>query len=233
MPHKIEISDKTYEDLKEFCSLNGLKIGQYADKLIHDGLMIEMYGDVPFTNYMKPAQGQAEAVKTVMAKLKEQESPEAETKTMDSGDIMFGNQDDVAEAIDKHMGEIVGFKWEGAGGPDILLTRKELIEKEIQKETLNKGETIEKEKDKPIDEETKAQMIETMEKVEAEHPQTYITNQDGEKEIQKEMLKQLGTISASDIEDYVSESKKMQEAALEQAGVPTKVINKITKRRLK
>lgn len=51
MPHKVEISDKTYEDLKEFCSLNGLKIGQLADKLIREGLMIEMYGDVPFTNY--------------------------------------------------------------------------------------------------------------------------------------------------------------------------------------
>ena len=86
---------------------------------------------------------------------------------------------------------------------------------------------------KAIDKETKTQMIEAIEKVEAEHPQTYITNQEGEKEIQKEMLKQLGTISASDIEDYVSESKKMQEAALEQAGVPAKVINKITKRRLK
>ena len=50
-------------------------------------------------------------------------------------------------------------------------------------------------------------MIETMEKVEAEHPQTYITNQEGEKEIQKEMFKQLG--------------------------VPDKVVNKITRRRLK
>lgn len=156
MPHKVEISDKTYEDLKEFCNLNDLKIGQFADKLIHDGLMIEMYGDVPFTNYKRPAQDQAEAVKTVMVKLKEQENPEAEAEIMDSGDIMFGNQDDVAEAIDK---------------------------------------------------ETKDRMIETMEKVEAEHPQAYITNQEGEKEIQKEMLKQLG--------------------------VPDKVVNKITRRRLK
>ena len=129
MPHKVEISDKTYEDLKEFCSLNDLKIGQFADKLIRDGLMIEMYGDVPFTNYKRPAQDQVEAVKTVMVKLKEQENPEAETEIMDSGDIMFGNQDGVAEAIDKG---------------------------------------------------TKDRMIEVMEKIEGEHPQTYITNQEGE-----------------------------------------------------
>ena len=54
MSHKIEISDKTFEDLREFCKLNGLKIGQYADKFIREGLMMEMYGDVPFTNYKKP-----------------------------------------------------------------------------------------------------------------------------------------------------------------------------------
>ena len=156
MAHKVEISDKTYEDLKEFCKLNDLKIGQLADKLIREGLMIEMYGDVPFTNYKRPTQDQVEVVKTVMVKLKEQENPEAEAEIMDSGDIMFGNQDGVAGAIDK---------------------------------------------------ETKDRMIGVMEKIEAEHPQTYITNQEGEKEIQKEMLKQLG--------------------------VPDKVVNKITRRRLK
>ena len=53
MPHKIEITDRTYEKLKEYCSLNDLKIGQYADKLIFDGLMIEMYGDVPFADYKR------------------------------------------------------------------------------------------------------------------------------------------------------------------------------------
>ena len=51
MPHKVEITDRTFEDLREFCKLNDLKIGQFADKLIREGLMIEMYGDVPFTNY--------------------------------------------------------------------------------------------------------------------------------------------------------------------------------------
>jgi len=167
MPHKIEINDKTYEDLREFCRLNDLKIGQFADKLIREGLMIEMYGDVPFTNYR--------------AKTKEVFSPE---KFKD--DEKF----------------------------------KELY-------------TIDPEPVKPIDEETKDRVIEEMEKFEAEHPQPYITSQEGEKEIRKEMLRQIGTMSASDIEDYVSEMKKMQEAVLEQARVPAKVINKITRRRLK
>jgi hypothetical protein len=92
MPHKVEISDKTYEDLKEFCNLNDLKIGQFADKLIRDGLMIEMYGDVPFTNYKRPTQDQVEAVKTVMVNLKKLENPH-EDEIRDSGDVMFGNSD--------------------------------------------------------------------------------------------------------------------------------------------
>lgn len=51
MPHKVDISDRTYDKLKEYCETNKLKIGNFADKLIYEGLMIEMYGDVPFTNY--------------------------------------------------------------------------------------------------------------------------------------------------------------------------------------
>lgn len=90
MPHKVEISDKTYEKLKEYCSINDLKIGQYADKLIYDGLMIDMYGDVPFTNYKKPPQEMIEI--PVPEKLKEQEPiPE-----------------EIQEVIDNHFFEMLG-----------------------------------------------------------------------------------------------------------------------------
>ena len=151
MPHKVERSDKTYEDLKEFCSLNDLKIGQFADKLIRDGLMIEMYGDVPFTNYRRP--------------------PEIESVPVPDYSLVVPKEKVEVVAMDPPSGLPVGGVFE------------------------------------IIDKETKDRMIGVMEKIEAEHPQTYITNQEGEKEIQKEILKQLG--------------------------VPTKVTNKITKRRLK
>lgn len=151
MPHKVEISDKTYEELKEFCSLNDLKIGQFADKLIRDGLMIEMYGDVPFTDYRRP--------------------PEIKSVPVPDYSLAVPKEEVEAVAMDPPSGLPVGGVFEA------------------------------------IDKETKDRMIEVMEKVETEHPQTYITNQEGEKEIQKEMLKQLG--------------------------VPDKVVNKITKRRLK
>ena len=150
MPHKVEISDKTYEDLKGFCNLNDLKMGQFADKLIRDGLMMEMYGDVPFTNYRR--------------------APEIESVPVPDYSLTVPKEEVEAVAMDPPSGLPVGGVFE------------------------------------IIDKETKAHTNEVMEKVEAEHPQTYITSQEGEKEIQKEMLKQL---------------------------VPDKVVNKIIKRRLK
>lgn len=161
MPHKVEISDKTYDDLKEFCSLNGLKIGQLADKYIRDGLMMEMYGDVPFTDYhVKPPR----------------EIKEIEVKSTVSEDGTL-EQEMIEKAVDEHLNEIVGFKWEGAGGPDILLTRRGLPEMRANNEKTDQDQ-------EKVDEKTV-----------------------GTTQIHKETLKEIG--------------------------VPNKVVNKITKRRLK
>ena len=156
MPHKVEISDKTYEDLKEFCNLNDLKIGQLADKLIREGLMIEMYGDVPFTNYKRPTQEQVEAVKTVMVNLKKLENPH-EDEIRDSGDVMFGNQEETDTDWPK-------------------------IDEEMKHEAL----------EKPI--------------------YLYPSN------------------SPDEIENF---REKLTEDTLKEIGIPDKVVNKITRRRLK
>ena len=179
MSHKVEISDKTYEDLKEFCRLNDLKIGQCADKLIRDGLMIEMYGDVPFTNYRKPPKEMVEI--PAPGKLKEQEDIPPE----------------IQKVINEHFTEMLNDTT-----PPITVNEST---GEVSLNTNQISEPVDY--NIPTREETKARMIETVEKAEAEHPHTYIANQECEKEIQKEMLKQLG--------------------------VPDKVVNKITKRRLK
>ena len=179
MPHKVEIADRTFEDLREYCKLNNLKIGQFADKLIREGLMIEMYGDVPFTNYRKPPKEMVEI--PAPDKLKEQEDIPPE----------------IQKVINEHFTEMLNDTT-----PPITVNEST---GEVSLNTNQISEPVDY--NIPTREETKARMIETMEKVEAEHPQTYITNQEGEKEIQKEMLKQLG--------------------------VPDKVVSKITRRRLK
>ena len=195
MPHKVEISDKTYEDLKEFCSLNNLKIGQFADKLIHDGLMIEMYGDVPFTNYRMPKREE------IVELVREAEMNSYPISEETSGKTRAAQAvKDVIEQF-KNTAEIFETMQKKAPQENIPPEIAQVVQ-DHWFEMIDDGEKI-----KPIDKETKAQMIEAMEKVEAEHPQTYITSQEGEKEIQKEMLKQLG--------------------------IPDKVVNKITKRRLK
>lgn len=177
MSHRVEITDKTYDRLKEYCDLNGLKLGQCADKFIFDSLMIEMYGDVPFTDYKKPIKE--------MEKMKEFVVPDEMKKQ---------------EPIPPEFQKIINEHWD------------ELIE-ETQKgfqNVMKEGEEnylVDNQGIKAIDKETKDRMIKEMEKVEAENPQTYITSQEGEREIQREMLKELG--------------------------IPTKVANKITKRRLK
>ena len=153
MPHKIEISDKTFEKLKEYCQLNGLKIGQEADKLVYDGLMMEMYGDVPFTAYKKPVKDE-------------------------------NGLETVAEAVDEHLDDIVGFKWEGAGGPDVILTRRELPEMRAFQKKID------------------------------------------------EMAENVAADRQAVVEKIV-EMTPVHKETLKESGVPDKVINRITKRRLK
>lgn len=117
MPHKIEISDKTFERLKEYCSLNDLKIGQYADKLIYDGLMIEMYGDVPFTTYRKPPKEMVEI--SVPDKLEEQEPiPE-----------------EIQKVIDEHFDEMLDDKKEETKQQEKILKEAGVPDKVVRKIT--------------------------------------------------------------------------------------------------
>ena len=163
MPHKVEISDKTFDRLKEYCELNRLKIGQCADKLIFDGLMIEMYGDVPFTNYRKPPKEMIEI--PVPEKMREQEEIPPE----------------IQKVINEHFYEMLG-------------------------------------DEKKVDEFTKmANAYESLEK-ESEDFKHSITD---------------GVTKGKEILKQGEERLKQSVENLKQAGVPDKVVNKITKRRLK
>lgn len=201
MPHKVEISDKTYEDLKEFCNLNDLKMGQFADKLIRDGLMMEMYGDVPFTNYRKPQEIESVPVPDYSLVVPKEE---VEAVAMDppSGLPVGGvfevidketkaHMNETMEAVDEHLNEIVGFKWEGAGGPDIILTRRELPEMRAARKKADEADTS------------------------AEENHVNFLNVPPVQEV------------------YIKEKEKLEEKILEEVGVPKKVMNRITRRRLK
>ena len=45
----IEICDKLAEKLLKFCELNGLDSSEYAERAIQKHLMVDMYGNTPFS----------------------------------------------------------------------------------------------------------------------------------------------------------------------------------------
>lgn len=175
MPHKVEISNRTFEKLKEYCSFNDLKIGQYADKLIYDGLMIEMYGDVPFTNYKKVQS----APVTEIVEPQPMSQPDGSSKVLLSDEI--------------------------------IPIPKEIIEK-FPPEKFKEEYTQEP---GPITEELK--------KIYEDFVWVERTARAHEKENEE----------AKAFKRSIEEAIREGEEKLRQAGVPTKVANKITKRRLK
>ena len=188
MPHKVEISDKTFERLKEYCSENDLKIGQFADKLIFDGLMIEMYGDVPFTNYRKPPQ----EIKQIPLQ---------------------------KEIIEKFPPEKFEEEYMQQPGP-ITEEMKKRYEDMDEVERM----TRRREKEKEEAEEFKRSIREAIAEGE-EQPK--VTMDEETCEIDTNVN------HTPSHKDYYIPPKTEVEEKLKQAGVPTKVVNKITRRRLK
>ena len=45
---QVSISRKLYTDIKEYCTLNGLKLSEYVDGLLKDAFLRDKYGDRPF-----------------------------------------------------------------------------------------------------------------------------------------------------------------------------------------
>lgn len=50
--HSIQITDDNfYNELCEYCKINGLKISSFVTDLLKKQFLIEQYGDTPFTTY--------------------------------------------------------------------------------------------------------------------------------------------------------------------------------------
>ena len=46
--HNISISNRLYEELKEYCKYNGLKLNSFVESLIRTSFNVEKYGETPF-----------------------------------------------------------------------------------------------------------------------------------------------------------------------------------------
>ena len=58
----VQIEDKLYNDIKEYCKLNKLKIGSFINEILKKSFLVEKYGDTPFTNFNKKTVGNIEEI---------------------------------------------------------------------------------------------------------------------------------------------------------------------------
>lgn len=49
----VQIEDELYNDIKEYCKLNKLKISSFINEILKKSFLVEKYGDTPFTNFSK------------------------------------------------------------------------------------------------------------------------------------------------------------------------------------
>ena len=43
----VNVDDKLYEDIKQYCKLNGLKIGNFINEILEKSFLVEKYGSMP------------------------------------------------------------------------------------------------------------------------------------------------------------------------------------------
>ena len=43
----VNVDDKLYEDIKRYCKLNGLKIGNFINGILEKSFLVEKYGSMP------------------------------------------------------------------------------------------------------------------------------------------------------------------------------------------
>lgn len=73
--HMIEIKSDLYDDLKEYCELNKLKINVFINNLIKSAFMVEKYGYSPLENMkneiLKGTEKGEEEIKEIVSNLNE------------------------------------------------------------------------------------------------------------------------------------------------------------------
>lgn len=73
MPN-VNIEDKLYQDIKEYCKLNKLTISVFVNDLLKKTFMIEKYDDAP--PFFKKKEPEIETVRTDLKKVLKEKTPE-------------------------------------------------------------------------------------------------------------------------------------------------------------
>ena len=69
MAHSISIKNETYHRIKEYCDINGLRINETVNEILHNALMTLLYGDIPFGvigNSGKQQESEVKEIETIV-----------------------------------------------------------------------------------------------------------------------------------------------------------------------
>jgi len=137
--HFVKINEALYDDLREYCSANGLKIMAFVNGCLREKLVMEKYGDIPFGTIKTNITVEGDEVNLHTNHTGEQEDfiiPKKEEQVVEN--FISKITEDVAEA-EKSMDEII----ENVGGPDkynelvseciLSEDKKEVVQQNVRK----------------------------------------------------------------------------------------------------
>lgn len=91
----VEIENKLYSEIKEYCKLNGLVIKDFINKLLKKAFTIEKYGDKPFS------------VESIPQKKSSKLEQEAVDKIKDIIENQVSVPPEIMEVVDEHFFEML------------------------------------------------------------------------------------------------------------------------------
>ena len=153
--HSVLISEKLFQDIKEYCQYNNLKIGDYINTILKEKFMTEKYGESPFDEFRKKIEDNTveidpkiqQAIADNFWEMMDDKKTEdvEETKGTIAPDITKNVKFEITENVDpvtlshvyniekkeqENMAEVISEKWDGLIKNKIENTKKESPKKD-------------------------------------------------------------------------------------------------------
>ena len=81
--HNVSISAKLYKEIKDYCTLNELKVNVFVEELLRKAFNVEKFGDAPFIKFREGESGQ-ESGQSVQIPPKQPQITDEYVKMIDS-----------------------------------------------------------------------------------------------------------------------------------------------------
>ena len=95
----IEIKDKLYKSIKEYCEVNDLVFNDYINQLLQKEFMLDKYGERP--SVIKPIEETPKIIEITVEEKPKEEGKETKTRIKEKKEIENKNIDEEGEIIIK------------------------------------------------------------------------------------------------------------------------------------